>query len=335
MSKEKTIVESSYDGIARNTANQSLKDREGSATIHLRQFNNWIKSTLYDRFCPSPYATVFDCACGKGGDIPKLKMKQPNTFVFGDISRESLKSAYEKYKKVKFPSRAFFIYGDTFSNDIFSLEKLKDIKFHLSSCQFAFHYAFQNEDKARSAVRNLCQKLLPGGYILLTIPNACRIVKLFRNSPNTTRVENSLFYIDRKFELDNIPPFGAEYIFNLVESVDNCPEYLVHPAVMSSLFAEYSCRLVETFRFHDFYHHALKSMPKMLELYDKLLFNNFEPADMTRDEWEVIGLYSFYVYQKDQAEKGPATTLPSSPICNVPKDKFEIINAETGIAEQM
>lgn len=323
---DQDVVSRSYDGVAKTQGKVSVEDRQNSPTIHLRQFNNWIKSALIDRFCPSPNATVFDCACGKGGDIPKWKLKQPNEYIFGDISIESLKFAYLKYQNSKPKSRAFFIGGDTFSCDLSKLIP-NDIRFHISSCQFAFHYCFRTEQLARSAVRNLCERLHPGGYVLLTIPNACRIVKLLRES-DSPKIGNSLYSIERQFDLDDIPLFGAEYIFDLVESVDKCPEYLVHPAVMVSLFEEYKCELVETYPFHDYYHQAITAHPKMAKLFSDLLQKlGFQNADMTQDEWDTIGLYSFYVFQKS----GTLPLLPQTPKYNVPKDDtFEIADASTG-----
>lgn len=35
---------------------------------------------------------------------------------------------------------------------------------------------------------------------------------------------------------ENFPKYGAKYIFTLQESVDKCPEYLVHPQVLEAYF---------------------------------------------------------------------------------------------------
>jgi mRNA (guanine-N7-)-methyltransferase len=129
--------------------NRPSRERQHYPTIHLCQFNIWVKSVLIDRFCPQLNATVCDLGCGKGGDVPKWKLKDPNEWLFGDISFESLKRAYEKYKSMKSPSRAFFLGGDVFTC---SIEQWipKDIWWHITSCQFALHYTFKDEGTART-----------------------------------------------------------------------------------------------------------------------------------------------------------------------------------------
>ncbi|KAH0787961.1 mRNA capping enzyme, large subunit family protein [Histomonas meleagridis] len=285
-----------------------------------------MKSVLIDQYCPK-YASIFDCACGKGGDIPKWKRKDPNEFVFGDISFDSLKRAYEKYKKVERSCNALFYSGDIFSCRMTDILP-QDIRFHISSCQFAFHYAFRDETTARSAISNLCDRLHPGGYVLLTIPNACRIVKLLRQYPDQRQIGNSLYYIERHFDLDDIPIFGAEYVFNLVESVDNCAEYLVHPQVMASLFHEQKCELIETMPFQDYYHVCMTSFPHMKKLFSELLMRlGMENAEMTEEEWQVISLYSYYVFRKSG---NLPPTHARSKMKEQKSDTFQIQNVETG-----
>lgn len=320
----KKDVAEAYDGIAQNVV--SIAERQHSEIIHLRQFNNWIKSVLIEKYCPKD-ASIFDCACGKGGDIPKWKLKDPRLFVFSDISSDSLKRAYQKYQKMKKACKAYFYAGNAFSDNM--LKRINEIPgnvtFDITSCQFAFHYAFKDESLARSAVNNLCNKLVPGGICILTIPNACRIVKMLRESNDNTKIGNRLFSIQRYFDIDNIPMFGAEYVFNLVESVDNCAEYLVHPQVLISLFQENKCELIETMPFHEYYHTCLTSFPTMKMLYSDLLERlGIQNAEMTPEEWEIIGLYSFFVFRK-RGEKSRQKNKYE------PKgNEFEIIDLETG-----
>jgi hypothetical protein len=92
---------------------------------------------------------------------------------------------------------------------------------------------------------------MPAGYILITIPNACRIVKLLRRAEGLL-ISNSPFFLERNFDLDAILVFGIEYIFFLVRSINRCAEYLVHPGVL-----ENDCQLVETMEFHIMTHSGI------------------------------------------------------------------------------
>jgi mRNA (guanine-N7-)-methyltransferase len=56
-----------------------------------------------------------------------------------------------------------------------ALEALKE-PFHVISCQFAFHYSFETEERARLAIQNISQLLIPGGKFFGTVPNAYRLV---------------------------------------------------------------------------------------------------------------------------------------------------------------
>lgn len=279
---------------------QTKAQRENSRTNHLRFFNNWIKSYLYQKYCPEN-PVIFDCACGKGGDIPKQAQKNPRYVAYGDISNDSFtneKSGLISRLKGQWPAN--FYVGDIFGSKTL-LKRFNSIQFDLCSCQFALHYAFDTIDHARTAISNLCGNLIPRGYVILTIPNACRISRQFMNAGENRRIENSLFYMEREFELTEIPPFGAQYKFFLTESVLELDEYLVHPQILISLFKDNNCDLVETSPFHEFYHNSITTHNEAMELFAKLIQINKQKTDivqMTQDEWDIISLYSFYVFQK-------------------------------------
>jgi mRNA (guanine-N7-)-methyltransferase len=330
-------VESSYDlGAQRRT---TVKQRQRSEIIHLRHFNNWVKSVLIDRFCPQPHPHVFDCACGKGGDIPKWKLKSVNSYVFADRSSKSLTAAYEKFLTLDTPCRSRFLFGDIFGTDISPF--ISDLSFHLVSCQFALHYAFRTEENARQAVRNLCSRLLPGGHVILTIPNAARIVKQFRQVPDQHTISISISEssampictIQRHFDLDRIPPFGAEYLFWLKGSVEavtdgGVAEYLVHPGVLVALFKACDCTLIETREFHEAYVYALRNAPPGKSLYMALLQRlDVENARMSQGEWDVISYYSYFVFKKG----GSPDPMPEEPLAGEPRGlKFRSISVATG-----
>lgn len=48
--------------------------------------------------------------------------------------------------------------------------------FDFVSCQFALHYSFETEARARGLLLNISERLKPHGYFICTVPNANWIV---------------------------------------------------------------------------------------------------------------------------------------------------------------
>ena len=59
-------AEAFYDSLVRTQATRHL-----SPIFHMRNFNNWVKSTLIEKHCQKPGYAVLDLACGKGADLTK------------------------------------------------------------------------------------------------------------------------------------------------------------------------------------------------------------------------------------------------------------------------
>lgn len=49
-------------------------------------------------------------------------------------------------------------------------------RFHLSSIQFSLHYSFESYPKAHMMLRNACENLRPGGYLIGTTVDADELV---------------------------------------------------------------------------------------------------------------------------------------------------------------
>ncbi len=87
-SKVKALtVASKYDDLGE----AGLEARGASGILHLRAFNNWIKSALIQEFAPRPCHRVLDLACGKLGDLKKWKLAGVQEYCGIDIAVESLK----------------------------------------------------------------------------------------------------------------------------------------------------------------------------------------------------------------------------------------------------
>ena len=175
-------------------------------TQALRDFHNIVVKKKLITSVANRGDTLIDYAVGKGGDFPKwIKAKLSFVFGV-DISRDNIENRvngacarYLDYKKdySSMPS-ALFVCGNSALN-IKSGEAMKSEKdkmitkavfgegvkseaklgkgvfkqygkgvegFHISSCQFALHYFFEDKDLLINFMRNLCECTKINGYFI-------------------------------------------------------------------------------------------------------------------------------------------------------------------------
>ncbi|GKB05712.1 mRNA cap guanine-N7 methyltransferase 1, partial [Tanacetum coccineum] len=166
--------------------NQTLEEREASPIIHLKKLNNWIKSVLIQLYAKRG-DSVLDLACGKGGDLIKWDKAHIGYYVGIDIAEGSIEDCRTRYngdadhhqrrKKFTFPAR--LMSGDCFEVRL-DRALADDAPFDLCSCQFAMHYSWSTEARARRALANVSSLLRPGGIFIGTMPDANVIVKKLR-----------------------------------------------------------------------------------------------------------------------------------------------------------
>ncbi|KAF9608052.1 hypothetical protein IFM89_005202 [Coptis chinensis] len=224
LEEESTLARKVADHYSART-NQTLEEREASPIIHLKKLNNWIKSVLIQLFTRRGDA-VLDLACGKGGDLIKWDKAKVGYYVGIDIAEGSVEDCRTRYngdadqnqrrKKFTFPARLFC--GDCFQA---GLDKAleDDAPFDLCSCQFAMHYSWSTEARARQALANVSALLRPGGTFIGTMPNANVIIKKLREAEGLA-FGNSVYWIrfDEEFaykKFKSSSPFGIKYKFHL------------------------------------------------------------------------------------------------------------------------
>ncbi|XP_077236477.1 mRNA capping enzyme family protein isoform X2 [Tasmannia lanceolata] len=290
-------------------SNQTLEEREASPIIHLKKLNNWTKSVLIHLYARRGDA-VLDLACGKGGDLIKWDKAKIGYYVGIDIAEGSIEDCRTRYngdadhhlrrKKFTFPARLFC--GDCFE---VRLDKAleDDAPFDICSCQFALHYSWSTEARARQALANISSLLRPGGTFFGTMPDANVIVKKLREAEGLT-FGNSVYLIsfDEEFahkKFKSSSPFGIKYKFHLEDAVD-CPEWIVPFQVFKSLAEEYDLEVVLAKNSHEFLDEFLKK-PEFADLMRRLGAlgdGNQDTSTLSQDEWEVAYLYLAFVLKK-------------------------------------
>jgi mRNA (guanine-N7-)-methyltransferase len=273
--------------------NLGKESRAESLIYNMKNFNNWVKSILISKYLRPGYS-VLDMCGGKGGDLLKWTKGRIAHLVLADVALISVKHALERYnslRNITFP--AIFICADCFEAKL-SAYLPPSLDFDFVSVQFSLHYAFETEERARAMLRNVTEKLRPGGYFVGTIPDSYYIVKRLRNTEGLS-FGNSVYSI--KFDQkEHFPAFGCKYRFFLEDAVDSVPEYLVHFPTFQSLAAEYGLELRMQARFHDFYQQNIQNNENIQLLYKMNCLN--AEGTISPDEWEASGLYLVFAFQK-------------------------------------
>ena len=232
---------------------------------------------------------LMDYAVGKCGDIQKW-IEADIDFVFGiDISKDNIMNSRDgacvRYLKKKENPRlklnAIFLHGNS-GEDIFSTQKAfyteqekeiakaifgqggidaaKNISreyvgigrdgFHISSCQFAMHYFFENNHKLHSFLRNLAECTRLNGFFIGTCYDGKRVFDLLRNKlkGQFIRLEKNgkkIFEITKEYsnQLEQLPDDEKSIglpIYVYQESIDKTfMEYLVNFNYFDRLMEDY------------------------------------------------------------------------------------------------
>jgi mRNA (guanine-N7-)-methyltransferase len=327
--QQQNTVEKHYD----DRPERDLSERQTSEIFYMRQFNNWVKSILIQKYV-KPGSVVFDLCCGKGGDLKKFQNAHIKSYVGADIALRSVQDACNRYNASKnykqrmiFKFDATFIHANCIENNLDPV--LSNFIFDCVSCQFALHYSFGSEEHARKLLFNATCHLKNGGYFLVTCPDAYVLVKKLRaQPPHVLTIGNEVYraeFTTKRFHPNE--PFGNEYKFYLKDAIDECPEYLVPPNTLTELAKEYKLQLVETMNFHEVWERYSND-----EKFKTLTENVYKlkDAEMSLDEWEAIYLYRLFVFQKqtgEESEKQEETPV----VTDAQISRFKELNPQTDI----
>lgn len=174
----------------------------------LRSLNNWIKSTLIQKFSrpdiPVQQLCVLDMACGKGGDLGKWEKapQVPALYVGCDIAAVSVDQAKQRWEETLRRSRgrnrrpldmhAEFYVHDAFGKPLSDVPRVREVGFNphagpgsgviqggmmtggfdVVSMMFALHYSYESEPLARGMLKNVAGALKKGGRFFGVMPNS-------------------------------------------------------------------------------------------------------------------------------------------------------------------
>ncbi|GJP67066.1 hypothetical protein CLOP_g23937, partial [Closterium sp. NIES-67] len=290
--------------------NQQRHVREASPIIHLKKLNNWVKSALIRLHTHPPRgARVLDLACGKGGDLTKWARAGVGFYFGVDVAEGSVHDAMARYNGDSDESFAMRFPAKLACADCFGVALDRELAawapFDICSTQFALHYSFETEERARCGLRNIAALLRPGGAFIGTIPDANVLVQKLRAAPSL-RFGNAVYSVEfaAEFGVKHFPssrPFGIRYEFRLEDAVD-CPEWLVPFPFLRRLAGEYGLQLEYHANFHDFIktHAAVEPHASLL----RRIVGEAWREEMTADEWDAAYLYCVFVFRKEGDDEG-------------------------------
>lgn len=262
----------------------------------MRKFHNWIKENMIIIYCNKIYRikssqtlSIFDIACGRGGDInkfinPELKI---SLYVGIDVSYDGLFSiggAQSRYDKLKNKTNIlpmFFIHADagallqlndqqkaigtmSYENKIL-IEKYFDgkYKFDIINCQFAMHYFLKNNITWKNFCDNINNHLNMNGYILITTTDEDCILKLLNGNDkytahytNLSGQKKILFEIIKKYDEKSQHVGKAIDVFNSIISNEDIynTEYVVNKQfLIDEFYTNCGLTLIDTNTFSHIY----------------------------------------------------------------------------------
>ena len=169
----------------------------------MRSFHNKVKQILI-MMVREKHKTddllLLDIGVGRGGDICKWKRANIKTVIGLDIDLNSIMEARKRYKEANLIHTNYSFHlmrpDETINKVLYSIGKHTK-KFHMISCQFALHYFCGSLNKLSGLLRDVRDKLLPGGFFIGTLMDGDSVLNLLSNKDV---YENSAMRIRKHFE---------------------------------------------------------------------------------------------------------------------------------------
>jgi hypothetical protein len=269
-------------------------ERNESKTRSLRDFHNlYVKNKLILGVSRKG-DTLIDYACGKGGDFPKWIASNLSFVFGIDISKDNLENRLDGacarflnyHKKFKSMPHALFVHGTSANNIRTGMAMLNDKAkaitrsvfgqgpkeaeelgpavarqyskgedgFQISSCQFALHYFFEDQQTFHGFMRNISECTKLGGYFIGASYDGKLIFNMLKNKD---RGESEYLYdgstkiweVQKEYEglsilEDDSSSLGCQ-INVYQESINKMfPEYLVNFDYLERMMENYGFKLI-------------------------------------------------------------------------------------------
>jgi mRNA (guanine-N7-)-methyltransferase len=249
-----------------------------------RVVNNLIKQHLIQQFTKAN-DRFLDLPCGSGNDVEKVQHLGLAQYVGIDLDyNNALLAAAKERESVKKMGMKCKLYKGNMCNPLNQFDDVTPGSFDVISCQFAMHYAFEDEHTAAGFMNNISMYLKPGGYFIATYPDGENILEHWRTS---TIFGNSHYNISFK---ERMPAesvhYGANYHFKLTTCV-NDDEFLIRESVLKKLFASKNFETIQIERFESFCRK---------EEEDSAIGMAYRGLD--DDNKEIVDLYKLCVFRK-------------------------------------
>lgn len=266
------------------------RTKRETSTQGLRDFHNLFVKLNLIQGVSNRGDTLIDYAVGMAGDLPKWIRSKLKFVFGVDISKDNimnqLTGACARYLKArkkhyKIPN-AIFLHGDSGKNirkgDAYYTEKDKQISkaifgsgakdpnvigkgvyknygigqtgFEISSCQFAMHYFFENEQSLHSFLRNVSECTKVNGKFIGTCYDGKTVFNLLRNKKKEEgfaifKKDKKIFELSKMYDQTGFPDdeLSLGYGINVYQETINkvFREYLVN--------FEYLIRIMEDYGF--------------------------------------------------------------------------------------
>jgi len=273
--------------------NRSGKDTDGISTKPLRDFHNLFVKRKLIMGVSNRGNTLIDYAVGKAGDLPKWIAAKLDFVFGIDVSKDNIENhldgACARYlnfrKKYHRMPGALFVNGNSGSNirnakapisekdkqitmavfgqgpkdkvelgaGVYKWYGAGESGFHVSSCQFALHYFFENERTIHSFLRNVSECTRVGGHFIGTCYDGNTVFQMLRTKKRGDGIsimskEKKIFEITKQYDQTGFPDDELSVGFPVdvfQESINKTfREFLVNFRYLTRIMEDYGFALI-------------------------------------------------------------------------------------------